>query len=397
MPQIGSGWYPLKTILYFYDNTFAMVRRSLEGILAEAKCRRWHVEPIDLTGRTQMLGKLLRFWNLDGIIVHGALARHAAFRRLATGPIPIVWCDADQSRLRMPYSGVLHDSRETARKMVRELLGLGFDSYAYVGWCERRDWSREREDVFRQEAERVRKGFQAFNPWKGGRCTNIVDYLEKLESFLVRLPRPCGVLAANDATAAHVLRIAEKAGVVVPDEMAVAGIDDDDLVCENTVPTLTSVAPDFTRSGKLAIELLARRMANPSAPPEIIPFGSADVARRQSTRRFAQKDTRIVKAIEYIRLNACRGIGVADVVREMGVNPRTAELRFKEIAGHSMRDEILSVRIARAKKMLADPRNSVDAVAVACGYSDARTLRHMFRTHLGISLRSCRPRAAGSK
>ena len=115
-------------------------------------------------------------------------------------------------------------------------------------------------------------------------------------------------------------------------------------------------------------------------------------ARRQSTRRFAQKDVRVVKAIEYIRLNACKGIGVADVVREMGVNPRLAELRFKEIAGHSMRDEILSVRIARAKELLADPRNSVDAVAVACGYSDARTLRHVFRTRLGLPLRSYRIR-----
>ena len=110
---------------------------------------------------------------------------------------------------------------------------------------------------------------------------------------------------------------------------------------------------------------------------------------RQSTRRFAQKGVREIKAVEYIRLNACKGVGVADVVREMGVNPRTAELRFKEIAGHSMRDKILSVRITRAKDLLADPRNSVEAVAVACGYSDARTLR---RTRLGISFRSCRPR-----
>ena len=121
-----------------------------------------------------------------------------------------------------------------------------------------------------------------------------------------------------------------------------------------------------------------------------MPFRSTDVVRRQSTRRFAQKDIRIVKAIEYIRLNACKGISAADVVREMGIHPRMAEIRFREIAGHSMREEILSVRMARAKELLADPHNSVDAVAVACGYSDTRALRHVFRTHLGISLRSCR-------
>ena len=380
----------MKTILYFYDNSFAMVRRRLAGIMSAARDRRWHVEPIDMTGRIQMLGKLLRFWCPDGIIVHGALARHAAFRSDAFDKIPTVWCDADRSRLRKPHSGILHDSRETARKMVRELLSLGFDSYAYVGWCERRDWSREREEVFRQEAKLAGKGFLAFNPWKGGRCTNIVNYLEKLEAFLIRLPRPCGVLAANDATATHVLRIAEKTGIVVPDDMAVAGIDNDEILCENSIPTLTSIAPDFMRSGRLVVELLARRMANPSGPPEIVPFGSTDVVRRQSTRRFAQKDIRIVKAIEYIRLNACKGISVADVVHEIGIHPRMAEIRFREIAGHSMREEILSVRMARAKELLADPHNSVDAVAVACGYSDARALRHVFRTHLGISLRSCR-------
>ncbi len=380
----------MKTVLYFYDNTFAMVRRSLSGILPEAKNLRWHVEPIDLTGRTHMLGRLLRFWNPDGIIVHGALARHAVFRSDIFGSIPVVWCDADSSRLRSPHSGVLHDSRETARKMARELIGLGFDSYAYVGWFERRDWSVEREAVFREETALAGKMFGAFNPWNRGRCANIVDYLEKLETFLLRLPRPCGVLAANDATAVYVLRIAEKSGIVVPDEMAVAGIDDDDLVCENSVPTLTSIAPDFARSGKLAVGLLARRLSSPHICHEIVSYGSTDVVRRQSTRRFAQKDIRVIKAVEYIRLNACKGVGVADVVREMGVNPRTAEIRFKEIAGHSMRDEILTVRIARAKEMLANPRNSVDAVALACGYSDARTLRHVFRKHCGISLRSCR-------
>ena len=380
----------MKTILYFYDNSFAHVRRRLAGILPEARKRRWHVEPIDVTGRVQMLGKLLAFWRPDGVIVHGALARHAVFRSDAFGSTPVVWCDADRSRLRKPHSGVLHDSRETSRKMVREILDLGFDSYAYVGWCERRDWSREREEVFRQEAKRARKGFWAFNPWKGGRCTNIVDYLEKLESFLVRLPRPCGVLAANDATAMHVQQIARKMGIVVPDEMSVAGIDNDEILCESSVPTLTSIAPDFMRSGRLVVELLARRMADPSEPPEIVPFGSTDVVRRQSTRRFAQKDVRVVKAIEYIRLNACKGISAADVVREMGIHPRMAEIRFREITGHSMRDEILSVRMARARELLADKRNSVVSVAVACGYSDARALRHVFRKHMGVSLCDCR-------
>ena len=380
----------MKTVLYLYDNSFAMVRQRLNGILSAARAYRWHVEPIDMTGRVHMIDKLLGFWMPDGIIIHGALARHAVFCSDVFGSIPVVWCDADRSRLSRPHSGILHDSRETARKIVRELLNMGFETYAYVHWCERRDWSFEREHVFRNEAEDAGKCFRAFQPWKGSRCANIVDYLERLKTFLVKLPRPCGVLAANDATAMHVLQIAQKAGIVVPDEMSVAGIDNDEIFCENSVPTLTSIAPEFTRSGRLVVELLMRRMTNPSAPHEIVPFGSTEVVRRQSTRRFAHKDIRVVKAIEYIRLNACNGIGVTEVVRQMGLTPRMAELRFREITGHSMRDEILAVRIARAKEMLADSPISVDSVAIACGYSDARALRHVFRKHLGIPLRSCR-------
>lgn len=380
----------MKTVLYLYDNSFAMVRQRLGGILSAARAHRWHVEPIDMTGRVHMIERLLGFWMPDGVIVHGALARHAVFRSDVFGSIPVVWCDADRSRLGRPHSGILHDSRETARKIARELLSMGFGTYAYVHWCERRDWSFEREQVFRSEAEEAGKRFRAFQPWKGSRCANIVEYLDKLKAFLVDLPRPCGVLAANDATAMHVLQIARKMGIVVPDEMSVAGIDNDEIFCENSVPTLTSIAPEFYRSGQLVVELLARHMANPSAPHEIVPFGSTDVVRRQSTRRFAQKDIRIVKAVEYIRLNACKGISAADVVREMGIHPRMAEIRFREITGHSMRDEILSVRMARARELLADKRNSVVSVAVACGYSDARALRHVFRKHMGVSLCDCR-------
>ena len=93
----------MKTVLYFYDNSFAMVRRRLAGIMSAARDLRWHVEPIDMTGRIQMPGKLLRFWCPDGVIVHGALARHAAFRSDAFDTIPTVWCDA--SMVSAPIEG----------------------------------------------------------------------------------------------------------------------------------------------------------------------------------------------------------------------------------------------------------------------------------------------------
>ena len=99
-----------------------------------------------------------------------------------------------------------------------------------------------------------------------------------------------------------------------------------------------------------------------------------------------------LRAVEYVRVNACSGITVADVVREMGLRTRTAENRFKAVAGRPIRDEILSVRIARAKQLLAESDKSIETVFAQCGYRDARSLRYVFMKATGLSPRAYRKR-----
>lgn len=108
------------------------------------------------------------------------------------------------------------------------------------------------------------------------------------------------------------------------------------------------------------------------------PLKRGKVVRRHSSRVLERRDIRAVKAIEFIRVNACRRLTAADVVRSMGLSTRTAQLRFRSVAGHSIMQEINAVRLARAKELIAAGRIPLGQVYEFCGYKDARSLRRAF-------------------
>ena len=183
------------------------------------------------------------------------------------------------------------------------------------------------------------------------------------------------------------------AGLRVPEDVAVAGIDDDELLCENTLPTLSSVAPDFELSGRLAVKLLAKCLGEGGSNPEVVAYDCAPFVRRQSTRTVTVYDPRVVKALEYIRLNACTGATVAEAVKAMGLKARTGENRFLAACGHSIRDEILAVRVREAKRLLSDTDMPVSLVAEKCGYGNERSLRYIFAKATGLPARMAQERS----
>ena len=174
-------------------------------------------------------------------------------------------------------------------------------------------------------------------------------------------------------------------GIDVPSELAVIGIADDELRCENTEPTLSSVLPDFERSGELAVRLLARRMAAPQTPYLRENYGVKFVVRRQSTHVLRTADPCVARGVERIRIGLAEGVRVADVAKAMGLGLRTAQKRFLAAAGRSIDDEIRTRRLARARELLVSTDRSVADIAEACGYADERALRYLFLRQLGTS------------
>ena len=382
----------MKTILYFYESAFTMWRRRLAGIYAIARAEGWHVESIDVGELKRGVRSVLKYWKPDGVIVDGGIFRHAGCEPRLFSDLPVVYCDADKSEIGTACFVVRQDSEDVTKKAITELLMRNFSDYGYVHYRTRRGWTMEREDVFCLEMRRRNRKPHVFRSWDCGRHEDVVVLKKRLVEFVAGLPKPCGILAANDEMAVHVLRAAESAGISVPEDMAVMGIDNDELVCENTSPTLSSVAPAFERSGKLAAGLLARRFRVPALKPIELKFGSLPVERRHSTRKTERVDMRAVRAVEYVRANACKGIMAADVVRQMGMKVRMAEYRFREVAKRSIRDEIVAVRVARAKDLLRNSKMSVNDIYLKCGYRDPRSLRAVFTKTTGCSLLQWRNR-----
>ena len=322
------------SILYLFEGAFSLWRRRLKGVYAGARERGWHVEPVNADD--------------EGIIKD----------------IPIVYCDADEEVVAGEHYGVRHDSRAAVRLALDELISLRRESYGYVHYFTPQDWSDDRERLFLRRTGSAGLRAEVFDSCEAYRKSDAKAFFASLSRFLADLPRPCAVLAANDEMGVHVIEAATMAGLRVPEDVAVAGIDDDELLCENTLPTLSSVAPDFELSGRL----------------DCAPF-----VRRQSTRTVTVYDPRVVKALEYIRLNACTGASVAEAVKAMGLKARTGENRFLAACGHSIRDEILAVRVREAKRLLSDTDMPVSLVAEKCGYGNERSLRYVFAKATGVS------------
>ena len=387
----------VKTVIYFYESAFQMWRRRLAGIYSIARREGWHVEAVDVGEIDSNVKAVTEYWEPVGIIVEGGAFRHRGCAPASFSGVASVFCDVDESKMAGAYFGVRHNSGEVVKKAVRELLMQDFADYAYVNYRTRREWTMERERLFVGEMSSRDKRTHVFRLWDKPKAMSGPEFLRRLGDFIAGIPKPCGILAANDETATYVLNAARRIGVPVPEEMTVMGIDNDVLVCENTSPTLSSVAPAFERSGRLAAGLLARRIRLPGLKPVVVDFGSDSIVRRLSTSRGGRRDMRVARAVEYIRINACSGISVSDAVREMGVPIRTAENRFRAVAGHSIRDEIVSVRIEKAKEILANAKIAVNSVYAYCGYKDERSLRYAFTKATGLSPFAWRQRHAHRK
>ena len=238
-------------ILYLFEGAFNLWRRRLKGVYAQARELGWHVEPINADDEGVSAKASLRFWRPDGVIVDGAALNRSGFSQSDFGEIPIVYCDADDEVVKDEHYGVRHDSRAAVKLALDELIALRRRSYGYVHYFTPQDWSDDRERLFLRRTGAAGLRAEVFDSCEAYRKADAKTFFRRLSRFLVDLPRPCGILAANDEMGVHVINAALSAGLRVPEDVAVTGIDDDELLCENVLPTLTSVAPDFELSGRL--------------------------------------------------------------------------------------------------------------------------------------------------
>jgi LacI family transcriptional regulator len=333
---------------------------------------------------------LIDLWHPRGVIIegwHGANQFPSPFFR----HLPVVYIDHDNktsSHTKDRVGYVEHDPKSTAKIAAKELLSLDCAAYAFIPNFIPMSWSSNREAAFRETLALHDKTLLSFPSLS--KSEDMARWHENLRDFLKHIPKPCGVFAANDYVGESVLVACADIGLSVPDEVAVVGVDDYATICENTMPTLSSIALDFIGAGRLSVELLEKLIHSESPAFEVCTFGITGFTRRASSRRLRRNYPEVVRALEQIRTKACEGLSAVQVLSEMKCSRRLAEMRFRQATGHSLLEEIQTHRLERACELLASTDSSVEAVANMCGYGSAVFLQKLFRRHMGVTPREWR-------
>jgi len=318
----------------------------------------------------------LRSWRGDGIVSRVESRRDAA--RLAALGVPVV--DVAGAVLEAGFFQVNNDDTETGRLAGEHLRACGFRHFAYCGV---RDvgWSARRRAGFEGAVRPAGGAVAAFErtlPW-----WETPDVPRDFAAWVGALPLPCGVMACNDTAGFKLTEACRGLGLQVPRDVAVIGVDDEDVVCELSSPALSSIPCDCGRIGYEAAAALDRLMAGRRGPPSPLFIPPRPPVIRASSDTVACADPLVARAVRFVREQAHRRIGVRDILAQVPASRRTLEIRFRRELGTTLHAEIVRARIDRARRLLAETEMPVKAVALACGFATPQRFHAVFRRETG--------------
>src|SRR5262245_38055353 len=315
-------------------------RDILRGVKSFAIERpEWVFTPIAPEPRAVVLARRLQ---CDGYLAHSFTRPRA--RALGALHKPVVSVAGVVPDLPVPR--VIVDHAEVGRQAARHLLERGVRRFGFVGYP-RHEFSIERERGFREVVTGAGWPLTSFRErtHRVQDPTGIWSWNRPLMDWLESLPRPVGVLASNDVQGAQVSEYSRQLGYRVPDDVAVVGVDDDDLLCDLSRPSLSSVALPGERIGYEAAMLLDKWLNGALPKQTTIVLPPAGVVVRQSSDLLAVPDHSVSAAVRFIHEHANRPLRVADVLREVPVARRALERRFRKWLQRSISEEIRRVHL----------------------------------------------------
>lgn len=368
---------PTRHVALIVETSNAYARGVLAGIRKFAAERpRWSLYLAEHS-RHETDFSWLAGW--DG---HGVLARienDETARFIRELGLPTVDLSAKRSAPELPC--VETDDDVIARWGVEHFVERGLRHLAFCG-DERFGWSVNRAAAFTEHARRRGAVPHAFALQPSGMRS---QDRERLAGWLRRLPHPVGVLACYDIAGQEVLEACKVAGLRVPDEVAVIGVDNDELFCNLTSPPLSSIQPDTMRTGYLAAEMLDAMMAGRTLEPGVRPIKPLRVVTRQSSDIFAVDDPLVGAALRFIRDRSDSAPTVAAVLRHVGLSRRALDSRFVRLLGRTVHAEIVRARMAHVAELLTSTDWTLPQIAERLAFGHSEYMSVMFKKHTGVA------------
>ncbi len=369
------------------DMSLTTYRGSLEGIGSYAReARDWTLDHC-MPSSEDINWLLAR--KPDGLIV-GA-TDPGIVRLMASLPIPVVNIGVAAE---IPLTEVRPDEQAVGEMAATYFLRKGYRNLGYAAL--RGTSADDRSAGFVEAAERAKATCFILDETGEDLTDGQRRYAasnQRMERWLMSLPRPAGILCSNDRLAWILTETCALLGICVPQEMSVLGIDNDATICALSKPPLSSIQLPSERIGYEAARLLEERVKTKSLPPVCLRIPPIRVVERRSTDALAIEDSIVSGAIAYMRENLKEGLSFEDLAKKFGCSRRTLERLFDEVTGCPPAQAWKQLRVREAQRLLAETDLSIEDVAYVSGFAGGNRLSDSFRKQVGVTPTEFRKRA----
>ena len=370
---------PTRNVHLVLDMTGTFGRDVAGGVCRYVRAARdWHVVVHD---EAELDPRSLDGLPCDGIL--GFLSTKAMADYLDAAAVPRV--NVSNRLATLPGPSVLNDDAAIGRLAGGHFIERLFRHLAFYGPTEQR-YALERSTGLLEAVRQAKAEYHEFAAGAEGEAAGgSGGNIRPLADWLASLPRPVGVLGATDSLAREVLDACAAAGLRVPDDVAVLGVGNDEILCDLAPVPLSSVSVAGPRIGHAAAELLDALMAGKAAPTRPLRLAPGGVTARRSSDVLAVSDPEVSAAFRYIHEHACEGLKVPALLKAVPVERRLLDRRFVAATGRTVCQEIYRVRLEHARRLLAETSLPVPDVSRQSGFREPNRFSSLFRQLIGIT------------
>ncbi len=372
--EVGTSSSPRRVLLALDFYTHAVHR----GVVRYARQAGWL---LDARSHHLNLGVLPEGWSADGILSFFGPADIFGPALRASG-LPIVNTSPYLAEHGVPT--VQPDDRASGIVAAEHLLGRGLQHLSMVQFAPLAAPSVARRIAFEASVTAAGRHFHDGVCPPQTRAAGRQAQLRWLRELLVRLPHPLGVFTESDLWAVELIHQCQESGLSVPDDVAVVGVDNDDLIVDVAQVAVTSVDNDLEGVGFRAAELLDRILSGEAAPAGPVLVPPVGVVQRQSTDVLAVADRDLAAALRFIHNHFADPIQVDDVVDQTSTSRRRLQNLFRDHLGRPIAEEVRRCRLDLAKRLLRETGLKVAAVAERAGFGSAMQMHKLFAQDVGM-------------
>jgi LacI family transcriptional regulator len=378
-----------RRVAILYPIAVPWFARCVDGIRRYSQQHgEWHLicSPPTLSGADERALTLrsMRGWTGDALIIASSNVRELSQARHLG--IPVVNLAGGLAKAHGIPRVRVNDYR-AGQMAADHLLDRGLRHLAFFGWSDR--WySKQRWQGFCERASRAGVKVDAFLQMAAGEGLKLTwpKRIAGSARWLASLPRPCGVFAVQDYRAQFLVETCHEANIRIPEDIALMGMDNEETICEHSVPTLTSVSRNSERVGWEAMALLERLIQGAPIPADDLLLDPDKIFARKSTDRQYCSDALVQQAVDLVREKPSERVNIRDIAERLGVSKRTLELRFQQSVHNSPHEFFTKLRVQHAQTLLQMPqKRTVEQIARECGLGTAATVYAAFQRHLGDS------------